>query len=102
MQWVTASQHTSMLALQAATCHTFCMQGAVAALTPDSLDVLCHAAVRARNSGVLLACCYDMQEYAQLKALEGKQVTVSVSQVRHQATLLYWPKAHHDEHTIVW
>ena len=34
--------------------------GAVALLTPSSVDVLSHSAVRARNSGVLFATCHDL------------------------------------------
>ena len=35
-------------------------RGAVALLTPSSVDVLSHSAVRARNSDVLFATCHDL------------------------------------------
>lgn len=41
-------------------------------------DVLSHSAVRARNSGVLMAGCYDGGVIAGLAALEGAAVEVAV------------------------
>jgi len=40
-------------------------------ITPSSVDVLSHLAIRARNSGVLFAVCYDAQELARVEALRG-------------------------------
>ena len=57
-------------------------QGAVAAITPDNPDVLCHAAVRARNSGVMFAACFDPQEVARIAQLEGQAVQLSIAEVR--------------------
>ncbi|KAK2977472.1 hypothetical protein RJ640_016100 [Escallonia rubra] len=46
--------------------------GAVAVLTPDMPDVLSHVSVRARNSKVCFATCFDPNILAQLQAKEGK------------------------------
>ena len=50
-------------------------------VTPVVLDVLSHAAVRARNSGVLLASCSDSALLQGLRALEGRSVEIRTSQV---------------------
>ncbi|KAK9830544.1 hypothetical protein WJX72_012386 [[Myrmecia] bisecta] len=55
-------------------------EGVVAVVTPDSPDVLCHAAVRARNAGVLFASCFDAQQLAAIGELAGQQVDLQVSQ----------------------
>ncbi|KAH8495314.1 hypothetical protein H0E87_018482 [Populus deltoides] len=46
--------------------------GAVALLTPDMPDVLSHVSVRARNSKVCFATCFDPDILANLQAYEGK------------------------------
>nr|GMD95460.1 alpha-glucan water dikinase, chloroplastic isoform X1 [Ipomoea batatas] len=46
--------------------------GTVAVLTPDMPDVLSHVAVRARNSKVCFATCYDPSVLAELQAKEGQ------------------------------
>ncbi|KAG5520839.1 hypothetical protein RHGRI_033418 [Rhododendron griersonianum] len=46
--------------------------GAVAVLTPDMPDVLSHVSVRARNSKVCFATCFDSNIWADLQASEGK------------------------------
>ncbi|KAL8519122.1 hypothetical protein ACS0TY_010167 [Phlomoides rotata] len=46
--------------------------GAVAVLTPDMPDVLSHVSVRARNSKVCFATCFDSNILANIEALEGK------------------------------
>ncbi|XP_034899936.1 alpha-glucan water dikinase, chloroplastic isoform X3 [Populus alba] len=46
--------------------------GTVAVLTPDMPDVLSHVSVRARNSKVCFATCFDPDILADLKAYEGK------------------------------
>ncbi|KAM1102978.1 hypothetical protein ACFX19_011736 [Malus domestica] len=46
--------------------------GTVAVLTPDMPDVLSHVSVRARNSKVCFATCFDPNILADLKASEGK------------------------------
>lgn len=50
--------------------------GCAALLTPDSIDVLCHSAVRARNCRVFLATCYDRAELEAMKQLDGQFVQV--------------------------
>ncbi|XP_068639129.1 alpha-glucan water dikinase, chloroplastic-like [Aristolochia californica] len=46
--------------------------GAVAVLTPDMPDVLSHVSVRARNSKVCFATCFDPKILLDLQAREGK------------------------------
>lgn len=53
--------------------------GVTAVITTDSPDLVSHVAVRARNTRVLFATCYDDSHFEQLKALEGKQLTLNVS-----------------------
>ena len=57
-----------------------CQQGVVALLTPASVDVLSHSAVRARNGGIVMATCFDPAAVAQLDSLSGKTVAVTVAQ----------------------
>ena len=57
------------------------LQGCVGLVTPDVLDVLSHAAVRARNSDVLLASCSDSALLQDLRALAGRSVEIRISQV---------------------
>eukprot|EP00850_Spirogloea_muscicola_P002179 SM000008S22268 [mRNA] locus=s8:686800:696461:- [translate_table: standard] len=51
--------------------------GVVAVLTPDMPDVLSHVSVRARNSKVCFATCFDDQIFAELKGMESKALVVS-------------------------
>ncbi|KAL2543229.1 Alpha-glucan water dikinase 1 [Abeliophyllum distichum] len=46
--------------------------GVVAVLTPDMPDVLSHVSVRARNSKVCFATCFDPNLLAGIQANEGK------------------------------
>ncbi|XP_043724760.1 alpha-glucan water dikinase, chloroplastic-like isoform X2 [Telopea speciosissima] len=46
--------------------------GTVAVLTPDMPDVLSHVSVRARNSKVCFATCFDPSILSDLQAKEGK------------------------------
>ncbi|KAL0327280.1 UNVERIFIED_CONTAM: Alpha-glucan water dikinase, chloroplastic [Sesamum angustifolium] len=46
--------------------------GAVAVLTPDMPDVLSHVSVRARNSKVCFATCFDYNILGEIQANEGK------------------------------
>ncbi|KAA8529608.1 hypothetical protein F0562_034292 [Nyssa sinensis] len=48
--------------------------GTVAVLTPDMPDVLSHVSVRARNSKVCFATCFDPNILADLQAKEGKHL----------------------------
>ena len=57
------------------------LQGVVGVVTRSVPDVLCHAAVRARNSATLLAACCDEEELASLAALDGQQVVMQTLQV---------------------
>lgn len=59
---------------------SFSLQGVVALLTPDSVDVLSHSAVRARNSGVVMAACFDSDALAAVQQLSGRHVDVNVLQ----------------------
>ncbi|MBF0558075.1 MAG: hypothetical protein HQL08_04785 [Nitrospirae bacterium] len=54
-------------------------EGVAALITPDSVDVLSHLAVRARNAHVLFAVCYDSDVVEKLKSLCGLRVRLSVS-----------------------
>lgn len=62
-------------------------EGVVAVLTPDSVDVVSHVAIRARNQGILLATCYDEKILEDLKSSAGKFMCVeptSSGQVRFE------------------
>ncbi|KAJ4974404.1 hypothetical protein NE237_007578 [Protea cynaroides] len=50
--------------------------GAVAVLTPDMPDVLSHVSVRARNSKVCFATCFDPNILSDLHAKEGKLLSL--------------------------
>lgn len=50
--------------------------GVVAVLTPDMPDVLSHVSVRARNSKVCFATCFDPNILASLEAKEGKLLSL--------------------------
>ena len=54
----------------------FLLQGVVAVLSGGTVDVLCHAAVRARNAGVLLAACRSAAGLEEFRGLEGQLVAV--------------------------
>lgn len=53
--------------------------GVMAVITTDTPDLVSHVAVRARNTHVLFATCYDAESYEQLKALQDKQLALDVS-----------------------
>ncbi|CAL0313184.1 unnamed protein product [Lupinus luteus] len=53
--------------------------GAVAVLTPDMPDVLSHVSVRARNSKVCFATCFDPNILADLQANKGKLLRLKPS-----------------------
>ncbi|XP_057416065.1 alpha-glucan water dikinase, chloroplastic isoform X2 [Lotus japonicus] len=50
--------------------------GAVAVLTPDMPDVLSHVSVRARNSKVCFATCFDPSILADLESKKGKLLSL--------------------------
>ncbi|KAF8071284.1 R1 [Scenedesmus sp. PABB004] len=53
--------------------------GITAVITQSSTDVLSHVAIRARSQGVLLASCFDDDEWARLAAMQGQHVEVEVT-----------------------
>ncbi|XP_042494835.1 alpha-glucan water dikinase 2-like [Macadamia integrifolia] len=52
--------------------------GVVAVLTPDMPDVLCHVSIRARNSKVCFATCFDQRILRDLRLKEGKAISVQL------------------------
>jgi len=54
-------------------------EGVIAVLTPGSVDVVSHVAIRARNQGVLLAVCYDDQPLDALRSFEDKPVDLEIA-----------------------
>ncbi len=54
-------------------------EGVIALITPASVDVLSHLAVRARNAHILFAVCYDFDVIEKLKAMSGLRTRLSVS-----------------------
>ena len=54
--------------------------GVNAVLTTSPVDVLSHIAIRARNTGVMLAACYDDAEWRDIVAVDGKTIAVTVDQ----------------------
>jgi len=58
-----------------------CLQGVVGVISKDAPDVLCHAAVRARNSAIMLVACTDQEELAQIAAWHGQSVQLLLAQV---------------------
>lgn len=59
--------------------------GVVGVLTPDMPDVLSHVSVRARNSKVCFATCFDQNILRDLKSKEGKVISVRIK----SANLVY-------------
>lgn len=54
-------------------------EGVAAVITTATVDLVSHAAVRARNGRVLFATCFDAKPYETLKALNGKNAALEVS-----------------------
>jgi alpha-glucan,water dikinase len=54
-------------------------QEVVGIITADRTDVLSHVAIRARNSRVLFATCYDEKTMGKLKSLKGRWLQVRTS-----------------------
>ena len=69
---------------------TYCLylQGVAGVISKTAPDVLCHAAVRARNSGVMLVACHDEEELAGIADWEGQQVQLQLSQVARASSLV--------------
>ncbi|KAH9535846.1 hypothetical protein CY35_17G074900 [Sphagnum magellanicum] len=60
--------------------------GAIAVLTPDMPDVLSHVSVRARNSKVCFATCFDPNVLADLRSKDKKAIAI---QITANADLVY-------------
>jgi alpha-glucan,water dikinase len=45
-----------------------------AIITPDTIDIVSHVAIRARNAQVLIATCYDLKTVDRLKSLRGQTI----------------------------
>jgi alpha-glucan,water dikinase len=54
-------------------------EGVIALITPSSVDVLSHLAVRARNAHILFAVCYSPDEITKLKSLVGGWIKLGVN-----------------------
>jgi alpha-glucan,water dikinase len=54
-------------------------EGVSAVITTATVDLVSHAAVRARNGHVLFATCFDLAPYENLKKLNGKTLTLEVN-----------------------
>jgi alpha-glucan,water dikinase len=53
-------------------------KGVTAVLTEDSVDILAHVSIRARNAGVLFASCYDQGKFRSWRDLAGEEVVLVV------------------------
>jgi alpha-glucan,water dikinase len=54
-------------------------EGVRAVITPSSVDLVSHVAVRARNANLLFATCYDRATFDKLKATQGRLIELKVS-----------------------
>ncbi|KAK6245801.1 hypothetical protein SCA6_008891 [Theobroma cacao] len=52
--------------------------GVVAVLTSDMPDVLSHVSIRARNSKICFATCFDQNNFRNLKLKEGRAVSIQL------------------------
>ncbi|XVF36561.1 hypothetical protein REPUB_Repub19eG0068200 [Reevesia pubescens] len=52
--------------------------GVVAVLTSDMPDVLSHVSIRARNSKICFAACFDQNTFRNLKLKEGRAVSIQL------------------------
>jgi alpha-glucan,water dikinase len=52
--------------------------GVTAIVTPEVIDILAHLSVRARNSGVLFATCFDADLITRLHSLRGRLVKAGI------------------------
>lgn len=50
-----------------------------AVITPSSVDLVSHVAVRARNASLLFATCYDRECFDQLRIMKGRLIELKVS-----------------------
>ncbi len=54
-------------------------EGVTAIITPDTTDIVSHLAIRARNTRVLLATCYDPDIIVRLQSLYGRWLRVTTN-----------------------
>ena len=54
-------------------------EGVRAVVTPSSVDLVSHVAVRARNANLLFATCYDPSVVEKLRAMKGRVVELKIS-----------------------
>ncbi len=54
-------------------------EGAVAIITADTVDLVSHISVRARNAHLLFASCYSDASFDSLKSLRGRRIHLDVS-----------------------
>ncbi|EOA18356.1 hypothetical protein CARUB_v10006877mg [Capsella rubella] len=50
--------------------------GVVAVLTPSMIDILSHVSIRARNSKICFATCFDQNVFRNLKSKEGRAISI--------------------------
>jgi alpha-glucan,water dikinase len=55
------------------------VSGLKAVITPDLVDLVAHVSIRARNSQLLFATCYDRRRFEHLKSLKGQRLRMTVS-----------------------
>ncbi len=53
--------------------------GLRAVITPDLVDLVAHVAIRARNSGILFATCYDREKFERLKSMKGQNISLRIN-----------------------
>jgi len=54
-------------------------EGVCGLITPSSVDLVSHVAVRARNANLLFATCYDRASFEKLQAMKGRTVDLKVT-----------------------
>jgi len=54
-------------------------EGVTAVISPGTVDLVSHVAVRARNAGILFATCYDPECLERLRKKEGRSVSLRVA-----------------------
>ncbi len=54
-------------------------EGTTAIITPDTVDLVSHVAVRARNAHLLFATCYDADCIDRIKSLKGQRLGLNVT-----------------------
>jgi alpha-glucan,water dikinase len=50
-----------------------------AVITPSSVDLVSHVAVRARNASLLFATCYDRASFDRLRGMKGKIIELKIN-----------------------